>query len=82
MVLNIIKQCPLVLVANVTWRQSAALRSEDDKVVGNKTICVGRGTKVCFWAEFEIFRSLFGELRYNDISVMVEQLHLDAEFRR
>jgi len=32
------------------------------------------------WAEFEIFRSLFGELRYNDISVTCEELHLDAKY--
>jgi len=48
MVLNIIKQCPLALVANVAWRQSTAFRSEDGKIVGNSSICVGRGAKCQF----------------------------------
>jgi len=45
MVLNIIKQCPLVLVANVAWWQSTAFGSEDGKVVGNQSICLDRGAK-------------------------------------
>jgi hypothetical protein len=68
-------------VAYVGWRQTTAFRSEDGKVVGNQSICVGRGEKdLVFGLNFEIFRSLFLKLSYNDISVSLEELHLDAEF--
>jgi hypothetical protein len=44
-VINIIRYCPLVLVAT-------AFRSEDGKFVGNKSICGGRGKKSVFGQNF------------------------------
>ena len=53
--LNMRKQCPLVLMVEVGWKQGKASEIEDDVLGSGLLVACNRGMELSIWAEFRIW---------------------------